>query len=187
MSASSAASTLLASGRITQAQATEILSHYSPVKVKIPEEESHLYNRSVEPSHNSWDNETCIGRPKQGSEAAPNMSGPNNTVSMVGSDLALAYHRSKVPFPVDADHVYFVEKPKDNDTKAPFMLFTVATGVYVATDEAKDEWATNWSQRDAKLRLGRSAKSYDWSMAQLAFHPIKGKDGEADTVEGQSV
>jgi len=187
MSACSAATSLPASGRITQAQATEILSHYSPVRVQIPEQESHLYRRSVNPSHHSWDNKTSIGRLKRGSEAAPNMSGPKYTVSMVGSNLALAYHESKVPFSVDAEHVYFVDKPERDDPNAPFMLFTDAAGVYVATGENNGPWATDWSQVDAKLHFGDSSKSYDWSLARLAFHSIKEKDGEADTVEGQSV
>jgi len=188
MSASSAASNLPASGRITQAQATEILSHYSPVKVQIPEEESHLYNLLVEPSHHSWDYNTCIGRLKQGSRAAPSVVEPLYAISTVGSNLAFAYHGSKVPFSVNANRSYFVDKPEDDDLNAPFMLFTVADGVYVATDKDNGAWATNWLKKDTELHFGRwRSQSYDWSMAQFAFHSVKEKDGEADTVEGQSL
>ena len=188
MSASSAATSLPASGTITQKLATEILSLYETDPVVMAEEESHLYNVLANPSNHSWDGTICIGRLKTARKTDPPNSKTEHTISRVESRLALAYCPSEKPFSETADRVYFVEKPTDEQSQGPFMLFTVAGGVYVATRENTGPWATQYSKTDAEICLGGRSQLYNnWSVAkEFTFHAIKHEVGEDVTDDGPS-
>jgi hypothetical protein len=187
MPAYSAAESLPTSGLITQEQATQILSHYKPDKLVIPEDASHICDPSVDPSHHSWDGLTVIGRLKIPLRNNPTMSNTKEMISRVESKLAIAFQRSEQPFWERADRVYLVEKTVGQPSETPFMLFTVAAGeagsagVYVATHELTGPHGTIESKRAAEKCLEWRTKLYDWSLAKdFAFYPIKEPEDDED-------